>query len=166
MFPALLLNYLGQGAYAIHFLARHGADIASQNWFFLMVPEALRIPMVILATAATIIASQAVITGAYSMTNSAMQMGLLPRLHVLRTSETEAGQIYMPTVNMLLMVGVIFLVAIFKNSRRATGRLRSRCDRNHVGDDGPDGRGRAQALEAEPVAARLLIVVPLLARRT
>ena len=116
VFPALLLNYLGQGAYAIHFLARHGADIASQNWFFLLVPETLRIPMVILATAATIIASQAVITGAYSMTNSAMQMGLLPRLHVLRTSETEAGQIYMPTVNMLLMIGVIFLVAIFKNS--------------------------------------------------
>jgi KUP system potassium uptake protein len=116
VFPALLLNYLGQGAYAIHFLARHGADIASQNWFFLLVPEALRIPMVVLATAATIIASQAVITGAYSMTNSAMQMGLLPRLHVLRTSETEAGQIYMPTVNMLLMIGVIFLVAIFKNS--------------------------------------------------
>ena len=119
VFPALLLNYFGQGAYAIHFLASpasHGVDLATQNWFFLLVPEALRIPMVILATAATIIASQAVITGAYSMTNSAMQMGLLPRLHVLRTSETEAGQIYMPTVNMLLMVGVILLVAIFKNS--------------------------------------------------
>jgi KUP system potassium uptake protein len=119
VFPALLLNYLGQGAFAVHFLASpasHGADLTSQNWFFLLVPEALRIPMVILATAATIIASQAVISGAYSMSNSAMQMGLLPRLHVRRTSETEAGQIYMPTVNMLLMVGVILLVAIFKNS--------------------------------------------------
>ena len=118
VFPALLINYLGQGAFALRFLAdaaNHGADLTAQNWFFLMVPEALRIPMVILATAATIIASQAVISGAYSMTNSAMQMGLLPRLHVRRTSETEAGQIYMPTVNMMLMVGVIFLVAIFKN---------------------------------------------------
>jgi KUP system potassium uptake protein len=118
VFPALLINYLGQGAFALRFLAdaaNHGADLTAQNWFFLMVPEALRIPMVVLATAATIIASQAVISGAYSMTNSAMQMGLLPRLHVRRTSETEAGQIYMPTVNMMLMVGVIFLVAIFKN---------------------------------------------------
>jgi KUP system potassium uptake protein len=118
VFPALLVNYLGQGAYALHFLAdpaNRGADLTAQNWFFLLVPETLRIPMVILATAATIIASQAVISGAYSMTNSAMQMGLLPRLHVRRTSETEAGQIYMPTVNTMLMIGVIFLVAIFKN---------------------------------------------------
>ncbi len=117
--PALLLNYLGQGAFALHFLASpagHGADLSGQNWFFLMVPEALRIPMVLLATAATIIASQAVISGAYSMSNSAMQMGLLPRLEVRRTSATEAGQIYVPTVNMLLMIGVILLVAIFKNS--------------------------------------------------
>ena len=118
VFPALLINYLGQGAFALRFLAdpaNRAADLTAQNWFFLMVPEALRIPMVVLATAATIIASQAVISGAYSMTNSAMQMGLLPRLHVRRTSETEAGQIYMPTVNLMLMVGVIFLVAIFKN---------------------------------------------------
>ena len=119
VFPALLTNYLGQGAFALHFLASpagHGADLSAQNWFFLMVPEALRIPMVILAAAATIIASQAVISGAYSMSNSAMQMGLLPRLAVRRTSETEAGQIYMPTVNLLLMLGVILLVGIFKNS--------------------------------------------------
>ena len=81
-----------------------------------MAPEALRIPMVILATIATIIASQAVISGAYSMTQAAMQMGLLPRLNLRRTSETEAGQIYMPTVNLLLMLGVILLVGIFKNS--------------------------------------------------
>jgi KUP system potassium uptake protein len=118
IFPALLLNYLGQGAFALHFLASpasHGADLTSENWFFLMVPEVLRIPMIILATAATIIASQAVISGAYSMSNSAMQMGLLPRLAVRRTSETEAGQIYMPTVNLMLMLGVILLVGIFKN---------------------------------------------------
>jgi KUP system potassium uptake protein len=117
--PALLLNYLGQGAYALHFLASsaaRGADLSAQNWFFLMAPETLRIPMVLLGVAATIIASQAVISGAYSMSNSAMQMGLLPRLVVHRTSETEAGQIYMPTVNLLLMLGVILLVGIFKNS--------------------------------------------------
>ncbi len=118
VFPALLLNYLGQGAFALHYLASpasHGADLSAQNWFFLMVPELLRFPMVFLATAATIIASQAVISGAYSMSNSAMQMGLLPRLAVRCTSETEAGQIYMPTVNLMLMLGVILLVGIFKN---------------------------------------------------
>ena len=118
VFPALLLNYLGQGAFALRFLASpasHGADLSAQNWFFLMAPEVLRVPLVLLATAATIIASQAVISGAYSMSNSAMQMGLLPRLTVRRTSETEAGQIYMPTVNLLLMLGVILLVGIFKN---------------------------------------------------
>jgi KUP system potassium uptake protein len=76
----------------------------------------LRVPLVVLATAATVIASQAVISGAYSMSNSAMQLGLLPRLNVRRTSATEAGQIYLPTVNLLLMVGVILLVGIFKTS--------------------------------------------------
>jgi KUP system potassium uptake protein len=119
VFPALALNYLGQGAFALHFLSSAGGAAVGakdQDWFFLMVPETLRVPMVILATAATIIASQAVISGAYSMSNSAMQMGLLPRLNVQRTSDTQAGQIYMPTVNLMLMVGVILLVGIFKNS--------------------------------------------------
>ena len=119
VFPALAINYLGQGAFALHFLgtaAGHAAGAKDQDWFFLMAPGALRVPLVILATAATIIASQAVISGAYSMSNSAMQMGLLPRLDVRRTSETEAGQIYLPNINMLLMVGVILLVGIFKNS--------------------------------------------------
>ncbi|HEY5107540.1 MAG TPA: potassium transporter Kup [Caulobacteraceae bacterium] len=119
VFPALVANYLGQGAYALHFLstaAGHAAGAKDQNWFFLMVPEMLRVPMVILATAATIIASQAVISGAYSLSSQAMQLGLLPRLNIRRTSETQAGQIYLPTINMLLMVGVILLVGIFKNS--------------------------------------------------
>ena len=119
VFPALAINYLGQGAFALHFLgtaAGHAAGAKDQDWFFLMAPGALRVPLVILATAATIIASQAVISGAYSMSNSAMQMGLLPRLDVRRTSETEAGQIYLPNINMLLMAGVILLVGIFKNS--------------------------------------------------
>ncbi len=118
VFPALVLNYLGQGASALHFIDGPGsqANIANQDWFFLMAPPFMRIPLVILATAATIIASQAVITGAYSLSNQAIQLGLLPRLNVRRTSEVEAGQIYLPTINFLLMVGVILLVAIFKSS--------------------------------------------------
>ena len=119
VFPALALNYLGQGAFALHYIstaAGQATGVKDQDWFFLMAPGVLRVPLVILATAATIIASQAVISGAYSMSNSAMQMGLLPRLDVRRTSETEAGQIYLPNINLLLMVGVILLVGIFKNS--------------------------------------------------
>ncbi len=119
VFPALALNYLGQGAYALHFLSTalgHAASLKDQNWFFLMAPNYLRLPLVVLATAATIIASQAVISGAYSMSNSAMQMGLLPRLDVRRTSETEIGQIYLPNINLMLMIGVVLLVGIFKNS--------------------------------------------------
>ncbi len=117
--PALALNYFGQGAFSLHFLssaAGHAAGATDQDWFFLMAPEALRVPMVILGVAATIIASQAVISGAYSLSATAMQLGLLPRLNVRRTSETEAGQIYLPTINFMLMVGVILLVGIFKNS--------------------------------------------------
>ena len=115
VFPALVLNYLGQGAFALRDLASGHAS-ADQDWFFLMAPENLRVPLVILGMAATVIASQAVISGAYSMSSAAMQLGLLPRLSVRRTSETEAGQIYLPTVNLLLMVGVILLVGIFKSS--------------------------------------------------
>ncbi|MDQ2859718.1 MAG: potassium transporter Kup [Pseudomonadota bacterium] len=119
VFPALALNYLGQGAFALHFLssaAGHAPGATDRDWFFLMVPEALRIPMVILASASTIIASQAVISGAYSLSSHAMHLGLLPRLAIRRTSDTQAGQIYLPTVNLLLMIGVVLLVGIFKNS--------------------------------------------------
>ncbi|HWA62466.1 MAG TPA: potassium transporter Kup [Caulobacteraceae bacterium] len=118
VFPALALNYFGQGASALHYLAGPGsqAHIADQDWFFLLAPPFLRAPLVILATLATIIASQAVVTGAYSLSSQAIQLGLLPRLIVQRTSEVEAGQIYLPTINFLLMVGVILLVAIFKTS--------------------------------------------------
>jgi KUP system potassium uptake protein len=115
VFPALVLNYLGQGAFALRDLASGHAS-ADQDWFFLMAPEALRVPLVILGMAATVIASQAVISGAYSMSSAAMQLGLLPRLSVRRTSATEAGQIYLPTINLMLMVGVILLVGIFKSS--------------------------------------------------
>jgi len=119
VFPALALNYLGQGAFALHRLevaAAHGAEFTNQDWFFLMAPGAARIPLVLLATCATVIASQAVITGAYSLTRQAIQLGLLPRLKIRQTSEHLAGQIYLPTINMLLFVGVMILVLGFGSS--------------------------------------------------
>ena len=108
--PCLLLNYLGQGALLLH------TPAALENPFFLLVPQWALIPMVALATAATIIASQAVITGAYSLTRQAIQLGILPRMQVRFTSESHAGQIYLPQINWLLMVGVIILVLVFKTS--------------------------------------------------
>ena len=110
VFPALALNYLGQGALVLH-------DPATvKNPFFLLYPEALRLPMVVLATVATVIASQAVITGAYSLTRQAIALGLLPRLEIRHTSAEHEGQIYMPRVNMGLLVGVLLLVALFRSS--------------------------------------------------
>jgi KUP system potassium uptake protein len=110
VFPALALNYLGQGALLLN------QPKALENPFFLQYPDWALMPMVGLATIATIIASQAVITGAYSMTQQAIQLGLLPRLVIRRTSATEKGQIYMPTVNWLLLVAVLFLTATFRTS--------------------------------------------------
>jgi KUP system potassium uptake protein len=110
VFPALALNYLGQGALLLV------QPKALENPFFLQYPDWALIPMVGLATIATIIASQAVITGAYSMTQQAIQLGLLPRLVIRRTSATEKGQIYMPTVNWLLFIAVLFLTASFRSS--------------------------------------------------
>jgi KUP system potassium uptake protein len=108
--PALVINYLGQGALVL-------ADPKSiENPFFLLYPEWALLPMVLLATAATVIASQAVITGAYSLTQQAIQLGLLPRLEIRHTSESLFGQIYMPRVNSLLLVGVLLLVALFRSS--------------------------------------------------
>ncbi len=108
--PALTLNYLGQGALVL-------ADPKSvENPFFLLYPDWALLPMVLLATAATVIASQAVITGAYSLTRQAIQLGLLPRLEIRHTSEALFGQIYMPRVNTLLLVGVLLLVALFRSS--------------------------------------------------
>ena len=110
--PALLLNYLGQGAMV---MAR--PDTASDP-FYLMMPQSpmLLVPMILLATLATVIASQAVISGAFSMTQQAIQLGLLPRLQILHTSESQAGQIYLPRVNMLLLIGVVLLVISFRSS--------------------------------------------------
>ena len=108
--PCLILNYLGQGALVI----RDPAAIA--NPFFLLGPHWLRLPLVILAVMATVIASQALISGAFSVTRQCMQLGLLPRMKVLHTNQMEAGQIYVPQVNWTLMVGVIVLVLAFRSS--------------------------------------------------
>jgi KUP system potassium uptake protein len=108
--PALLVNYLGQGALVL-------TDPKSvENPFFLLFPDWALLPMVVLATIATVIASQAVITGAYSLTRQAIQLGLLPRFEIRHTSEALFGQIYMPRVNTLLLVGVLLLVALFRSS--------------------------------------------------
>jgi KUP system potassium uptake protein len=108
--PALMINYFGQGALLL-------ADPkAIENPFYLLFPEWALYPMVGLATAATVIASQAVITGAYSITRQAIQLGLLPRLEVRHTSESLLGQIYMPRVNWLLLLGVLLLVGLFRTS--------------------------------------------------
>jgi KUP system potassium uptake protein len=110
VFPALTCNYLGQGALVL-------ADPkAIENPFFLLYPEWAQLPMVVLATAATVIASQAVITGAYSLTRQAIALGLLPRLEIRHTSAEQEGQIYMPRVNILILVGVMLLVALFRSS--------------------------------------------------
>ncbi len=108
--PSLLINYFGQGALVL------SDPSAIENSFYRMVPEILLLPLVALATAATVIASQAVITGAYSLTRQAVQLGLLPRFEVRYTSETHAGQIYLPRVNRLLLIGVLLLVLLFRTS--------------------------------------------------
>jgi KUP system potassium uptake protein len=112
--PCLTLNYLGQGALI---LSDPGA---SENPFWSMVPQVIYWPMLALATAATVIASQAVITGAFSVTQQAVQLGLLPRIDIKNTSETQAGQIYVPAVNSLLMVGVLVLLVMFQSSHNLT----------------------------------------------
>ena len=117
--PCLMLNYLGQGAFclkAFEFARAHGQTLMSQDWFFLMIPPQMRAPMLILAAAATVIASQAVITGAYSLTQQAIQLGLLPRMTITRTSEAHSGQIFLPQINSMLLVGVLVLVVLFKSS--------------------------------------------------
>ena len=111
VFPALILNYMGQGALL---LDHPGGN--STGTFFLLVPEWGRVPMVFLATVATVIASQAVITGAYSVAHQAAQLGYLPRLRVVYTSAKTMGQIYVPWVNWLLMAAVLALVFAFRTS--------------------------------------------------
>ncbi|MDN5900207.1 MAG: KUP/HAK/KT family potassium transporter, partial [Brachybacterium sp.] len=108
--PALLLNYFGQGALILT------APSAIANPFFSMVPETLRIPLVVLATMATVIASQAVIAGAFSVSRQAIRLNLLPKLKVTQTSSVHGGQIYVGTVNLLLFLGVVSLVLVFQRS--------------------------------------------------
>ena len=110
VFPGLILNYLGQGAFII------SHPHAVENPLFLMAPGWGLIPLVVLATAVTVIASQAVITGAFSIAQQAMSLGLFPRMNITHTSETEHGQIYVGQINWLLLAGVIILVLVFKSS--------------------------------------------------
>jgi KUP system potassium uptake protein len=113
--PALMLNYMGQGAMILSLDDSAVAD-ALTNPFFFLAPEGMRLPLVILATFATVIASQAVISGAFSVTQQAMHLGFIPRLRIQHTSASAAGQIYIPVVNWALMVMVILLVLFFKTS--------------------------------------------------
>ncbi len=111
-FPALILNYLGQGGLILQ------TPEAVSNPFFLLVPTWARLPLVILATAATVIASQAVISGAFSMSRQAMQLGFLPPLTVRQTSKEESGQVYLPAVNAAMFVVVLVLMLTFGSSER------------------------------------------------
>jgi len=108
--PALVANYLGQGALIMH------DPKAVENPFYLLAPAWALVPMILLSTAATVIASQAVITGAFSLVAQAIQLGLLPRLEIVHTSDTQEGQIFIPRVNRLLLLGVLALVLLFKSS--------------------------------------------------
>ncbi len=108
--PSLVLNYLGQGALVL------SQPAAIENPFYKLYPPVALIPMVLLATCATVIASQAVITGAFSLTRQAIQLGLLPRFEIRHTSESMAGQIYLPRVNWVILGGVLAVVLLFKNS--------------------------------------------------
>ncbi len=108
--PALICNYLGQGALIL------SDPKAVENPFYLMAPSWGLVPLILLATAATVIASQAVITGAYSLASQAIQLGLLPRLEIVHTSSTQEGQIFIPRVNRVLLLGVLALVLLFRSS--------------------------------------------------
>jgi KUP system potassium uptake protein len=114
VFPCLALNYLGQGAFVL------ANPAAKADPFWMMVPQVAFWPVMALATAAAVIASQAVITGAFSMTQQAVQLGLLPRMEIRRTSETQAGQIYVPQINTFLLIGVLILLFAFQTSSNLT----------------------------------------------
>jgi KUP system potassium uptake protein len=108
--PALVCNYLGQGALILH------NPKTVENPFYLLAPGWGLVPLILLSTAATVIASQAVITGAYSLASQAIQLGLLPRLEIIHTSDTQEGQIFIPRVNRVLLIGVLALVLLFRSS--------------------------------------------------
>lgn len=116
VFPALMLNYMGQGAMILSASSPAAAAALVKDPFFLMIPDLVRVPVIILALLATIIASQAVISGAFSLTQQAIQLGFIPRMEIRHTSASAAGQIYIPTINWGLMVMVILLVLFFQSS--------------------------------------------------
>jgi KUP system potassium uptake protein len=113
--PALMLNYMGQGAMILSLPAAEAAE-QIKDPFFLMAPDMFKLPVVVIAILATIIASQAVISGAFSLTQQAIQLGFIPRMSILHTSESAAGQIYIPAINWALMIMVLTLVLFFKSS--------------------------------------------------
>lgn len=118
--PALLLNYFGQGA----FLLKSAGGLSSlelDNLFYVMAPEHLRVYMVVIATIATVIASQAVISGAYSLTKQAIDLGWLPEFRIIQTSDHELGQIYIPAINLMLFVMVVLAVLLFQSSSALAG---------------------------------------------
>ncbi len=110
VFPCLLLNYFGQGALLLR------DPSAAQNPFYLLAPRALLYPLLVIATLAAIVASQALISGAFSLTQQSVQLGFSPRVQIVHTSKTEAGQIYIPEINKLLMLGCVAIVIGFRNS--------------------------------------------------
>lgn len=116
VFPALMLNYMGQGALVLSQTSPEATAALIKDPFFLMIPDAVRVPVIILALLATIIASQAVISGAFSLTQQAIQLGFIPRMNIEHTSATAAGQIYIPAINWALMTMVILLVLFFQSS--------------------------------------------------
>lgn len=113
--PALLLNYFGQGA----LLLKSPASL--DNLFYLMAPESFHVAFVIFATFATVIASQAVISGAFSITKQAIELGFLPKMRVIQTSQHDAGQIYVPAINLMLLIMVVLAVLLFKSSTALAG---------------------------------------------
>ena len=118
VYPALLLNYLGQGAFLLS-----GAPIAGGKLFYSLVPPPLLYPMILLAIAATIIASQALISGAFSLVSQAIRLGLFPRLNLLHTHQAYPGQIYVPFINRSLFAGCILLVLTFGSSSALAAAL-------------------------------------------
>ena len=122
--PMLLLNYFGQGALVLR------DNAAAENPFYLLAPAGFQWPLLVIATAAAIVASQALISGAYSLTQQSIQLGYSPRMQIVHTSEKQAGQIYIPEINKALMVGCLVLVLTFRNSSAPQRGIRHRGDRS------------------------------------
>ena len=146
--PALVLNYFGQGAYLLH------DPSAATNPFYSLVPDWALYPMVVIATAAAVVASQALISGAFSLTRQAVQLGYCPRMRIVHTSSTEIGQIYIPTVNTALMIACLGSGARLRHVEQPGGRVRHRGRHDDGDHQHPAGGGGLQAVEVEPVGDR------------